>query len=95
MVTLEDILEDIVGDFSHQNLMHNTDFQPQADGSHLIDGATYIREVNKVQDWHLPSDGPKTVNDLTTEALESIPDSALCLQLGHYRLEILHASETE
>ena len=93
IVTLEDILEEIVGDFSHQNLMHSTDIQPQADGSHVIDGAAYIREVNKALDWHLPSDGPKTVNGLITEALESIPDSAVCLQLGPYRLEILQASE--
>lgn len=93
IVTLEDILEEIVGDFSNQNLMHNTDIQPQADGSHIIDGAAYIREINKALDWHLPSDGPKTVNGLITEALESIPDSAVCLQFGPYRLEILQASE--
>jgi Mg2+/Co2+ transporter CorB len=93
IVTLEDILEEIVGDFSNQNLMQNTDIQPQADGSHIIDGAAYIREINKALDWHLPSDGPKTVNGLITEALESIPDSAVCLQFGPYRLEILQASE--
>jgi Mg2+/Co2+ transporter CorB len=93
IVTLEDILEEIVGDFSNQNLIHNTDIQPQADGSHIIDGAAYIREINKALDWHLPSDGPKTVNGLITEALESIPDSAVCLQFGPYRLEILQASE--
>lgn len=93
IVTLEDILEEIVGDFSNQNLMHSTDIQPQADGSHIIDGAAYIREVNKALDWQLPSDGPKTVNGLITEALQSIPDSAVCLQLGPYRLEILQASE--
>lgn len=93
IVTLEDILEEIVGDFSNQKLMHNTDIQPQADGSHIIDGAAYIREINKALDWHLPSDGPKTVNGLITEALESIPDSAVCLQFGPYRLEILQASE--
>lgn len=93
IVTLEDILEEIVGDFSNQNLMHSTDIQPQADGSHIIDGTAYIREVNKALDWQLPSDGPKTVNGLITEALQSIPDSAVCLQLGPYRLEILQASE--
>ena len=73
--------------------MHSTDIQPQADGSHIIDGTAYIREVNKALDWQLPSDGPKTVNGLITEALQSIPDSAVCLQLGPYRLEILQASE--
>ena len=43
--------------------------------------------------WHLPSDGPKTLNGLITEALESIPDSSVCLKIGPYRLEILQAAE--
>ena len=59
----------------------------------MIDGAAYIREINKALDWHLPCDGPKTLNGLVTEALESIPDSAVCLKIGPYRLEILQASE--
>lgn len=93
IVTLEDILEEIVGDFSNQDALRSPDIHPQEDGTQVIDGAAYIRDVNKALDWHLPSEGPKTLNGLVTEALESIPDSGVCLKIGSYRLEILQASE--
>jgi len=93
IVTLEDILEEIVGDFSNQDTLRSPDIHPQDDGTQVIDGAAYIREINKALDWHLPCDGPKTLNGLVTEALESIPDSAVCLKIGPYRLEILQSSE--
>lgn len=93
IVTLEDILEEIVGDFSNQDTLRSPDIHPQEDGTQVIDGAAYIREINKALDWHLPCDGPKTLNGLVTEALESIPESAVCLKIGPYRLEILQSSE--
>ena len=93
IVTLEDILEEIVGDFSNQSALRSPDIHPQEDGTQVIDGAAYIREVNKALDWHLPCDGPKTLSGLITEVLESIPDSAVCLAIGPYRLEILQSSE--
>ncbi|MET1079898.1 MAG: HlyC/CorC family transporter [Pseudomonas sp.] len=93
IVTLEDILEEIVGDFSNQDLLRSPDIHPQADGTQVIDGAAYIREINKALGWHLPCDGPKTLNGLVTEALESIPDSAVCLKIGPYRLEILQSMD--
>ena len=93
IVTLEDILEEIVGDFSNQDTLRSPDIHPQEDGTQVIDGAAYIREINKALDWHLPCDGPKTLNGLVTEALESIPDSAVCLKIGPYRLEILQSSD--
>jgi Mg2+/Co2+ transporter CorB len=66
---------------------------PQADGRLVIDGAASIRELNKSLGWHLPSDGPKTLNGLVTEALETIPESAVCLKIGRYRLEILETED--
>ncbi|WP_347505995.1 HlyC/CorC family transporter [Pseudomonas anguilliseptica] len=93
IVTLEDILEEIVGDFSNQDTLRSPDIHPQEDGTQVVDGAAYIREINKALDWHLPCDGPKTLNGLVTEALESIPDSAVCLKIGPYRLEILQSSD--
>ncbi|MDH2197976.1 HlyC/CorC family transporter [Ectopseudomonas oleovorans] len=93
IVTLEDILEEIVGDFSNQDSLRSPDIHPQEDGTLVIDGAAYIREVNKTLGWHLPSDGPKTLNGLITEALETIPDSSVCLKIGPYRLEILQAAD--
>jgi Mg2+/Co2+ transporter CorB len=93
IVTLEDILEEIVGEFESQQSLDNPHIHPQADGRLVIDGAASIRELNKSLGWHLPSDGPKTLNGLVTEALETIPESSVCLKIGRYRLEILQTED--
>ncbi|QAX83536.1 transporter [Pseudomonas sp. DTU12.3] len=93
IVTLEDILEEIVGEFESEHSLDNPHIHPQADGRMVIDGTASIRELNKCLGWHLPSDGPKTLNGLVTEALETIPASAVCLKIGRYRLEILETEE--
>ena len=93
IVTLEDILEEIVGEFESEHSLDNPHIHPQGDGRMVIDGAASIRELNKCLGWHLPSDGPKTLNGLVTEALETIPESAVCLKIGRYRLEILETEE--
>ncbi len=93
IVTLEDILEEIVGEFSNTDALRSPDIHPQDDGTLIIDGAAYLREINRALEWDLPTDGPKTLNGLVTEALEQIPDSGVCLQIGDYRLEILQSAE--
>ncbi|WP_217476521.1 HlyC/CorC family transporter [Stutzerimonas stutzeri] len=93
IVTLEDILEEIVGEFSNQDALRSPDIHPQDDGTLVIDGAAYLREVNRALGWQLPCNGPKTLNGLITEALEHIPDSGICLQIDQYRLEILQAAD--
>jgi Mg2+/Co2+ transporter CorB len=93
IVSLEDILEEIVGEFESEQSMSNPHIHPQADGRLVVDGAASIRDLNKSLGWHLPSDGPKTVNGLITEALESIPESAVCLKIGPYRLETLETED--
>lgn len=93
IVTLEDILEEIVGEFSNQDALRSPDIHPQDDGTLVIDGAAYLREVNRALGWQLPCNGPKTLNGLITEALEHIPDSGICLQINQYRLEILQAAD--
>lgn len=93
LVTLEDILEEIVGEFEDEHVDDNPHIHPQADGRYVIDGAASLRELNRSLGWHLPSDGPKTLNGLITEALESIPESSVCLKLGRYRLEILETED--
>ncbi|MEB2654572.1 CNNM domain-containing protein [Pseudomonas siliginis] len=93
IVTLEDILEEIVGEFESEHSLDNPHIHPQADGRMVIDGAASIRDLNKCLGWHLPSDGPKTLNGLVTEALETIPERAVCLKIGRYRLEILETEE--
>ncbi|MFC6339454.1 DUF21 domain-containing protein [Pseudomonas sp. CCM 7891] len=93
IVTLEDILEEIVGEFESEHSVDNPHIHLQSDGRYVIDGAASIRELNKSLGWHLPSDGPKTLNGLVTEALETIPDCAVCLKIGRYRLQTLETED--
>ncbi len=89
LVAMEDILEEIVGDFT-SNLTETTDsIFLQRDGSHIIAGTANIREINKALNWDLPKDGPKTLSGLILENLESFPDANAGLAIGRYRLEIL------
>ena len=89
IVTLEDILEEIVGEFTTDYAASSQDIHPQEDGSYIIDGMATIREINKTLKWQLPIKGPKTLNGLITEHLESIPEHNLCLTIGHYRIETM------
>jgi len=89
LVALEDILEEIVGEFT-SNLAETVDsILPQRDGSYIIDGTESIRDINKALDWSLPTDGPKTLSGLLLETLESFPDANAGLTISDYRLEIL------
>jgi len=89
LAALEDILEEIVGEFT-SNLAESVDsIFPQRDGSYIIEGSESIRDINKALDWSLPTDGPKTLSGLLLEFLESFPDASAGLTIGDYRLEIL------
>jgi Mg2+/Co2+ transporter CorB len=89
LVALEDILEEIVGEFTSIMADAEEDIHPQRDGSFIIDGTANIREINKTLHWKLPTDGPKTLSGLILEHLESFPDANTGLAIGKYRLEIL------
>lgn len=89
IITLEDLLEEIVGEFT-SNLIedNNQDIVQQKDGSHVIDGTATIRDINRAMTWELPTDGPKTLNGLLLEHLESFPDGLVCVRLGKYYFQI-------
>ncbi len=93
LVTLEDILEEIVGEFTTDVAGQDQEIHIQDDGSHVIDGTANIREINKALGWLLPTDGPKTLNGLILEHLESFPDGAACLQVSNVRMEILEVRD--
>ena len=93
IVTLEDILEEIVSEFEDEQNINNPLIDALPDGRYVVDGAVSIRELNKCLGWHLPCDGPKTLNGLVTEALETIPETMVCVKIGRYRLEILETEE--
>lgn len=93
IVTMEDILEEIVGEFTTDLADTNVDIHPQEDGSYLIDGGAHIRLINRQLNWTLPQDGPKTLNGLIIEYLETIPESNVCIKLGNYRIEIVQIQD--
>jgi len=89
LVTLEDILEEIVGEFTSDPSTALKDVHPQKDGSFLVDGSANIRELNKTMHWELPSDGPKTFSGLITEHLENIPATNISIKIADYPIEII------
>lgn len=93
IATLEDILEEIVGEFTTDYAATSPDVIPQDDGTFIIDGAAAIRTVNKILDWKLPTDGPKTLNGLITEHLETIPETNVCMKLKGHRIEVLQIKD--
>ncbi|MEX2489461.1 MAG: HlyC/CorC family transporter [Pseudomonadales bacterium] len=93
IVTLEDILEEIVGEFTTDLAATNIDIHPTDDDAYLIDGGMHIRLINRQLGWEMPQDGPKTLNGLITEYLENIPESNVCVSLGGYRVEIVQIQD--
>lgn len=91
LLTLEDVLEEIVGEFRTDAPSVSKDVDAQPDGSFIIDGTVNIRELNRLMGWHLPVDGPKTLSGLVIEYLEVIPQEHTCLRLAGYPLEVLKA----
>jgi Mg2+/Co2+ transporter CorB len=89
LVALEDILEEIVGEFTSNLAEAIEDVYPQQDGSYLINGTANVRDINKSLQWNLPTDGPKTLNGLLLEHLESFPDGNVGVLIDDYYLEIL------
>lgn len=93
IVTLEDILEEIVGEFTTDPAGDGEDVVHEGANSFLVDAAANIRELNRSQDWDLPTDGPKTLNGLIVEQLETIPAPNTCLEVNGYQIEIVETDD--
>jgi Mg2+/Co2+ transporter CorB len=94
LVTVEDILEEIVGDFTTS--MSPTlaeEVTPQSDGTVLIEGSANVRELNKAFNWNLPIEGPRTINGMLLEILEDIPKIGTHLRIENYEVEILDVQD--
>ena len=89
LVTLEDLLEEIVGEFTNDPATLTTDIHPQEDGSYVIDGSTHVRDVNKALQWQLHDDGPRTINGLVLEHLETIPETGTSVLIDGHPIEIV------
>lgn len=92
LITVEDILEEIVGELTTDIPSIAKLVQAQADGSYWVDGSANLRELNRLLHWHLPTDGPKTLSGLIIEYLETLPDSGIGLVLNGYPVEVLETS---
>lgn len=93
LVTLEDILEEIVGQFTTDSQTRSFGIHAQDDGSQLIDGSTHIRDINRSLKWLLPADGPKTLNGLILEHMEMIPEPGTSLMIAGYPIEVIRTSK--
>lgn len=89
LVTLEDILEEIVGEFTSDPAAQLENIIPQDDGSWLVEGSINIRVLNTALQMKLPTDGPKTLNGLITEQLEMIPGTGTSLLLDNHPVDII------
>jgi Mg2+/Co2+ transporter CorB len=89
LVTLEDILEEIVGEFTSAPATLHKDVHRDPDGSYVVNGAINARVLNRTLGWNLPTDGPRTLNGLIVEYLETLPQAGTVLRLGGLTIEIL------
>ncbi len=93
LVTLEDILEQIIGEFTTNAPGTGSRLEKQSDGSYLLDGSMSLRELNRKLKRNFPLDGPKTLNGLVLEYFEDIPDAGTCLTIAGERLEIMQTQD--
>jgi Mg2+/Co2+ transporter CorB len=94
LVTLEDILEEIVGEFTTDpaTITHK-DVHQERPGVYIVNASATIRALNRALSWQLPTGGPKTVNGLLIEHLETIPDSGTMVRVGNYEFEVLQIAD--
>jgi len=89
LVTLDDLLQEIVGEL----ITDDVTVRAQSDGSYLVDANITIRELNRMTQWSLPTEGPKTLNGLIIEFMETIPEAGTGIRLHDYLVEIIKRDE--
>lgn len=95
LVTLEDILEEVIGQYTTDISAETKFIHPQEDGSFVVDGSMAVRELNRMMDWELPTEGATTVNGMIVEYLESIPHPGTGVRLNGYPLEVLAVKDNK
>lgn len=93
LVTIDDILEEIVGEFTTDPAENIKDIHPQPDGSFLAVGSASVRELNRLLGWTVPADGPKTLNGLILEYLETIPEPGTSFLIDRHPVTVLQTEE--
>jgi Mg2+/Co2+ transporter CorB len=93
LVTLEDLLEEIVGEFTTDPALLHRDIHRDSDGSYVVNGSINVRTLNRRLGWNLPTTGPRTLNGVILEYLETIPDIGTSLKIGAHSFEILQIAD--
>ncbi len=93
LVTLEDILEEVIGDFTTQSPSRIGSYRQETDGSWLVDGSSSLRDLNKKLNLSFPLDGPRTLNGLILEHFEDIPEPSTSFKVGQHTLEIIQTQD--
>ncbi len=93
LITIEDILEEIIGDFTTQSPLKHGSYRQEEDGSWIVDGSASLRDLNKKLGFDFPLDGPKTMNGLVLEHFEDIPEPNTSFKIGVHALEILQTQD--
>ena len=93
LVTMEDILEEVVGEFTTDIADLNKDIMPQGDGTFILDGGITLRNLARMLNWQLPALGPRTLSGMIIEYLGYIPPADCCLKINNFRIEILKVSD--
>jgi len=93
LVTMEDLLEEIVGEFTTDPSGYSKHIIPQEDSTWLVDGSTHVREINRTLGWELPTDGPRTLNGIIIEHLEFIPEPGTTLLIEGHPVEVIKTQD--
>lgn len=94
LVTIEDIFEEIVGDYLEETEKLNNEMRPQKDGDYfIVNAASNIRSLNRMMNWNIPIEEAKTMNGAILEKLGYIPDNGTEIELGNYKINIVQTKE--
>lgn len=93
LITMEDILEEVVGEFTTDIAALSKDITPQDDGAVIVDASITLRNLNRLLNWQLPSIGPRTLSGLIIEHLGYIPPAECCLMIENYQIEVLKVGD--
>jgi Mg2+/Co2+ transporter CorB len=93
LLTMADLLEEIVGEFATDPSDHIASVHPQDDGSYLVDGTASLRELSRNMHWELPTEGPKTLNGLIVEHLQTLPEAGTSLMIEGYPIDIIQIQD--
>ena len=93
LITTQDIVKELVGELDHDSSAIDLGITKESDRSYVVDASANVRQLNRVMNWNLPTDGPKTLNGLIVELLETIPESGTGVTVADYPIEILDSSE--